>query len=83
MIRATLFMPIVAAIMKYFYISVIDINNTMVHLHFRLNFVMFFKVKSIRLVGILLMVFIENKHLSFVKDVCAESVATGIMGLMV
>ena len=44
---------------------------------------MFFKVKSIRLVGILLMVFIENKHLSFVKDVYAESVATGIMGLMV
>ncbi|XP_015777933.1 PREDICTED: inositol polyphosphate 5-phosphatase OCRL-1-like [Acropora digitifera] len=41
------------------------------------------KVKSIRLVGILLMVFIENKHLSFVKDVYAESVATGIMGLMV
>lgn len=40
------------------------------------------KVKSIRLVGILLMVFIEDKHLSFVKDVYAESVATGIMGLM-
>lgn len=54
-------------------------------LHFRLIFVMFFffKVKSIRLVGILLMVFIEKKHLSFVKDVYAESVATGIMGLMV
>lgn len=40
------------------------------------------KVKSIRLVGILLMIFIENKHWRHVQEVYAESVATGIMGLM-
>ena len=40
-------------------------------------------MKSIRLVGILLMIFIENKHWRHVQEVYAESVATGIMGLMV
>ncbi|KAJ7363423.1 hypothetical protein OS493_009576 [Desmophyllum pertusum] len=40
------------------------------------------KVKTIRLVGILLMVFVKNKYLSFVTEVDAETVATGIMGLM-
>ena len=29
------------------------------------------------------MVFIEKKHVLHVKDIYAESVATGIMGLMV
>ena len=40
-------------------------------------------MKSIRLVGILLMVFVKNKLLSHITEVDAESVATGIMGLMV
>ena len=40
-------------------------------------------MKTIRLVGILLMVFVKNKYLSFVTEVDAETVATGIMGLMV
>ncbi|KAL9968746.1 hypothetical protein ACROYT_G020866 [Oculina patagonica] len=40
------------------------------------------KVKTIRLVGILLMVFVKNKYLPYVTEVDAETVATGIMGLM-
>lgn len=44
---------------------------------------MFSQVKAIRLVGILLVVFVKNEHLHFVSKVEAETVATGIMGLMV
>lgn len=40
------------------------------------------KVKTIRLVGILLVVFVKNEHLHYVSKVDAETVATGIMGLM-
>lgn len=40
------------------------------------------KVKTIRLVGILLMVFVKEKHRPHVSEVDAETVATGIMGLM-
>ena len=40
-------------------------------------------MKTIRLVGILLMVFVKNMHLPHVSEVDAETVATGIMGLMV
>lgn len=40
-------------------------------------------MKTIRLVGILLVVFVKNEHLHFVSKVEAETVATGIMGLMV
>ena len=40
-------------------------------------------MKTIRLVGILLMVFVKDKHLPHVSEVDAETVATGIMGLMV
>lgn len=41
------------------------------------------QVKTIRLVGILLLVFVEKKHLPHVSEVDASTVATGIMGLMV
>lgn len=44
---------------------------------------MFSQVKTIRLVGILLVVFVKNEHLRDVSKVDAETVATGIMGLMV
>lgn len=40
------------------------------------------KVKTIRLVGILLIVFVKNEYLPYVSKVDAETVATGIMGLM-
>ena len=41
------------------------------------------QVKTIRLVGILLMVFVKSQHEPYVTEVDAETVATGIMGLMV
>ena len=40
-------------------------------------------MKTIRLVGILLMVFVKSKYQRYVTEVDAETVATGIMGLMV
>ena len=40
-------------------------------------------MKTIRLVGILLMVFVKNTCTSYITEVDAETVATGIMGLMV
>ncbi|BFZ10183.1 hypothetical protein BsWGS_13221 [Bradybaena similaris] len=40
------------------------------------------KVKSIRLVGILLVVFIQEKHENFISHIDSDSVATGIMGIM-
>ncbi|XP_041351900.1 inositol polyphosphate 5-phosphatase OCRL-like [Gigantopelta aegis] len=40
------------------------------------------KVKSIRLVGVLLIVYIQEKHVKHVHFIDADSVATGIMGLM-
>ena len=40
-------------------------------------------MKTIRLVGILLMVFVKSQYLPYVSEVDAETVATGIMGLMV
>ena len=46
-------------------------------------FIVFSQVKTIRLVGILLLVFVKNKYLPYVSQVDAETVATGIMGLMV
>ena len=44
---------------------------------------MFSQVKTIRLVGILLVVFVKDEHLHYVSKIEAETVATGIMGLMV
>lgn len=41
------------------------------------------QVKSIRLVGILLVVFIQEKHEKFISHIDSDSVATGIMGIMV
>ncbi|XP_020626629.1 inositol polyphosphate 5-phosphatase OCRL-1-like [Orbicella faveolata] len=42
----------------------------------------YIKVKTIRLVGILLMVFVKSQYQHYVTEVDAETVATGIMGLM-
>ena len=50
---------------------------------FKCDNIVFLQVKTIRLVGILLMVFVKNKHMLHISEVDAETVATGIMGLMV
>ena len=38
------------------------------------------KVKLIRLVGMMLIVFIQEKHFAYVRGVAAETVGTGLMG---
>lgn len=40
-------------------------------------------MKSVRLVGILLMVYIQEKLSKYVNFIDADTVATGIMGIMV
>uniref|UniRef100_A0A2C9LTQ2 Inositol polyphosphate-related phosphatase domain-containing protein n=1 Tax=Biomphalaria glabrata TaxID=6526 RepID=A0A2C9LTQ2_BIOGL len=42
----------------------------------------YLKVKSIRLVGIMLIVYIQAKHKGFIKFIDSDSVPTGIMGIM-
>ncbi|XP_048578067.1 inositol polyphosphate 5-phosphatase OCRL isoform X3 [Nematostella vectensis] len=42
----------------------------------------YIKVRSIRLVGIFLLVYTKTLHMPHIKDVAAEYVATGIMGMM-
>jgi phosphatidylinositol-bisphosphatase len=42
-----------------------------------------FQVRLIRLVGIMLVVFIQEQHTSHIGDMAAEYVGTGIMGVMV
>ena len=45
--------------------------------------ILYIQVKSLRLVGIFLLVYIQSKHMAHVKEVEAESVPTGIMGMVV
>ncbi|RUS72880.1 hypothetical protein EGW08_019354 [Elysia chlorotica] len=40
------------------------------------------KVKSIRLIGVLLIVYIQEKHVPYVKFIDTDSVPTGIMGFL-
>ncbi|XP_074658633.1 inositol polyphosphate 5-phosphatase OCRL-like isoform X2 [Tubulanus polymorphus] len=40
------------------------------------------KVRLIRLVGMMLIVFIQDKHVPFIADITSESVGTGLMGRM-
>lgn len=44
---------------------------------------MYQKVALVRLVGMLLIVYIQTQHLAYVRNVAIETVGTGIMGKMV
>ena len=43
----------------------------------------FAQIKHIRLVGMLLVVYVRDKHVEFVQDVEAQMAGTGLMGMMV
>jgi len=41
------------------------------------------KISLVRLVGMMLIVFIKNKHIDHVKNIATDTVGTGIMGKLV
>lgn len=63
---------------------VIDISIEMLfYLRYHNLLLISIQVKSLRLVGIFLLVYIQTKHMKYVSEVEAESVPTGIMGMVV
>lgn len=41
------------------------------------------QIALVRLVGMMLIVFAQNTHLPYVKNICVDTVGTGIMGKLV
>ncbi|CAG0878832.1 unnamed protein product [Darwinula stevensoni] len=57
----------------HFRIAVINALHPMARYH---------KVKQVRLVGMLLLVFVQERHAAYIRGVAAETVGTGLMGKM-
>lgn len=43
----------------------------------------YLKVSLVRLVGMMLIVFVKNKHMKYIENVATDSVGTGILGKLV